>query len=191
MPEQTPEQQREPTAVLCVDDDDLANATISNIIGSDAEFWVARDFSQAIASINRRPFALVFCDITSPKVRGMDVLSILADLHPSTPVIVTSRAGVADWTSDAFEELGAFAGMPKPYNVELLRLSINEVLWPQPVMGKGSVGNAVLLTAAMHETAGEEMARLSEIERNEVRTVVDVMAALMPFFTAHETPPKT
>lgn len=189
-PTNTPNKQAEPTAVLCVDNDELANTTVRNIIGDDAHVWTARNFKQAIAAINNRAFSLVFCDITSPEVQGMDVLSILADLYPSTPVIITSGTAGSNWTGDAFNELGAFAAMQKPYNLGLLRVAINEALWPKPVMGKGEVGRAVLLNAGIHEPAHDEMQRLTEDERNEVRTVADVLERIMPFFSAQERPIK-
>lgn len=186
MADKAPPKEEEQTAVLCVDDDDLANTTIRNIIGDDAQVWTARTLKQATAAITSRKFALVFCDVTAPQVQGMDVLSILADLYPSTHVIVTSAAGRGNWTNDAFNELGAYAGMLKPYNLDLLRLAINEALWPEPVMGKGDVGRAVLLTAGIHETAREEMGRLEEGQQAEVRTALDVLEKISPFFAARD-----
>ncbi len=173
----------EPAAVLCVDADDFSNSVVGNILGSDAELWTAHDMQAAIAAISRRKFDLVICDITSERTRGLDVLSILGTLHPSTPVLVTSETGISEWASEAFSALGAYAGMTKPYNTGLLRSVINEALWPTPVMGKGEVGGAVLLTASIHETAQDELERLSEEERQEISTVAEVLDRLQPFFS--------
>jgi DNA-binding NtrC family response regulator len=169
------------TAVLCVDSNADANAVVGNIIELDAELWTVNSFNAALEAIRQRSYDLVICDITSPPLRGLDVLSILSSLYPSTPVVVTSEPGVAGWTSDAFAELGAFAGMMKPYNKALLKEAIIAALWPTPVMGKGDLGRAVLLNAAIHETAASEMAQLTEEERGEIRDVCQVLERLSPF----------
>jgi CheY-like chemotaxis protein len=175
---------QEKLAVLCVDADRDANATVGRIIAGDADLWEAFNFKTAIEAINRRPFALVICDVTAGDLRGLDVLSILASLYPSTPAIVTSAEGAGGWTAEAFEGLGAVAALMKPYHVERLRRAVNSALWPVPVMGKGDVGRAVLLQAAIHEPAASELENLTPEERGEVRTVAEVLERLLPFMEA-------
>ena len=173
-------------AVLCVDANETAMDVIEQLIGHRTEFWRARNFKQAVAAIKRQAFDLVFCDITAESVQGMDVLSILNSLYPSTPVIVTTEDVPGDWTHDA-DALVAFAGFRKPFEPTALKIAIEEVLGCQEeaeglVFGQGEIGRAVQRVAAAHEQAADAMARLLPDERVEICTVAEVLERFSPFF---------
>ncbi len=122
--------------VLVVDDDLLAAASLVEFLreeGFDAD--TAADGAEALERLDdatQRPgaggaFAVMICDLSLPKMSGLDVLKEAARRHPQTAVVMLTGYGTIE-TAVAALRLGAADFLTKPIVDEELRLAMTRAL---------------------------------------------------------------
>ena len=114
--------------LLVADADPAYRAQISGFLNQDGHrITEAGDGPQALSLLNRHIFQLVIADLDLPGVEGLEVIGRVQDNAPSTPVIITSQAGLVDQAVEAMRK-GAFDYQEKPVNLEHLRLTVGRAL---------------------------------------------------------------
>ncbi len=115
-----------PQKVLLVDDEVEFVDTLSERLQS-REFKTAVAYSgeEAIESLNRDLPDVIILDLKMPGIDGLEVLRRVKKEHPETEVIILTGHGSEREKNIAFE-LGAFAYLEKPVNIELLSETIRK-----------------------------------------------------------------
>ncbi len=91
------------------------------------EIFEADDGSTAIEKLADNSFDLVIMDIRMPKVSGLEALDAIKTLKPSIPVVMMT-AFCSDQTAEEARKKGAFDYLPKPFDFDRLRQTIERAI---------------------------------------------------------------
>lgn len=114
--------------ILVVDDEDAIRTLLIDIL-KDGEYdlFAANNGAEAIQQLEVIQFDLVITDMVMPKANGLDVLLASRKLDPDRPVIiVTGFPSVA--TAVKLVSLGASDYITKPFNIDLIKITVAKVL---------------------------------------------------------------
>ena len=105
--------------ILVVDDEQDLLDVVSDYFGDRYEVTTATSSAAALDAFRCRRPDVVFCDVNMPGGSGIDALQAMRGLDPSVPVVmvtVSMEVGVAE----SCLELGAFAYVPKPFDLNYM-----------------------------------------------------------------------
>ncbi len=121
----------EQARILIVEDEQIARDNLSHILVREGYQTVcAENGLVAIGELKKKEFDLVLTDLRMQPTDGMQVLEYAKAQYPKTEVIViTGFASIAS-AVDAMQK-GAFHYLPKPYNVEEVRILVRRALEKQ------------------------------------------------------------
>lgn len=111
--------------VLVVEDDDQVREVVASLLIQEGyNVHTVRDGQEALNEMKRRHFDVVLTDYYMPRMNGLELLLSGRTLQPDTPVVIISgdRSGVAN----VARQQGAYAWIPKPYEVTTLVNIVNE-----------------------------------------------------------------
>lgn len=115
--------------ILIVDDEIPIQKVLGEILSSEGyDVEVAKDGLDCLSKLKEMEFDLVLLDIKLPKMDGVEALERIVKQYENLPVIMISGLGTKD---DGIIELikkGAFAFIPKPFDLTLFRESIESAL---------------------------------------------------------------
>ena len=114
--------------ILIVDDDAVIRTLLVDVLTHPGyQLDTANNGADAIEKLEREHFDLVVTDMVMPKANGLDVLLASKRLEPDRPVvIITGFPSVA--TAVKLASLGAADYVTKPFNVDLIRITMAKVL---------------------------------------------------------------
>jgi PAS domain S-box-containing protein len=117
--------------VLIVDDEVSFRTTFADILATRGyECGTAASVAEAIATIEREAADIYLVDLKLPDGTGLDVLARVRELHPSAETaILTGFASLP--TAVQALNLGAFAYLEKPYNIDRLFITLERALEKQ------------------------------------------------------------
>ena len=116
--------------ILIVDDDKDICVTLSKILISKGfETIISNNSDSAINEIKNKPVDLVLLDVwlEGSKKNGLELLKIIKNYNPSTPIILISGHANVEMAVKAIKE-GAFYFIEKPFKSEKLFLIIDRAL---------------------------------------------------------------
>lgn len=111
--------------VLLVDDEKEFVETLSERLGfRDMETTVVYDGKSALDCIQKDPPEVMIIDLKMPGIDGMEVLKEVRQTRPGIEVIVLTGHG-SEQDREKCMNLGAFAYMQKPVEIDLLSKALN------------------------------------------------------------------
>ena len=116
--------------ILIIDDDKDICVTLSKILSSKGfETIISNNSDTAINEIKNKPVDLVLLDVwlEGSKKNGLELLKIIKNFNPNTPVILISGHANVEMAVKAIKE-GAFYFIEKPFKSEKLFLIIDRAL---------------------------------------------------------------
>ena len=109
-----------PTKILLVDDEKEFVETLSERLQTrNLESAIAYDGEQALAILQDDAPEVMVLDLKMPGIDGLEVLRRVKRDHPATEVIILTGHG-SPAEAELAKELGAFAYLEKPVNVDVL-----------------------------------------------------------------------
>ncbi|MGH7374159.1 MAG: sigma-54-dependent transcriptional regulator [Candidatus Rokuibacteriota bacterium] len=116
------------TKILVVDDEAEIRSLLGAVLQSKGyEVVTADDGAAALQQVPREHPAVILMDLSMPRMGGMDALPEIKRLDPEVPVIIcTAHADLA--TAVRAMKLGAYDYLTKPFDVELLALTLERAL---------------------------------------------------------------
>jgi two-component system nitrogen regulation response regulator GlnG len=116
------------TKILVVDDEAEIRSLLAAVLQSKGyEVATAEDGAAALQAVPRERPAVILLDLSMPRMNGMDALPELKRLDPELPVIIcTAHADLA--TAVRAMKLGAYDYLTKPFDVELLILTLERAV---------------------------------------------------------------
>ncbi|HSE02979.1 MAG TPA: sigma-54 dependent transcriptional regulator [Methylomirabilota bacterium] len=116
------------TKILVVDDEAEIRSLLAAVLQSEGfEVVTAEDGAAALQQVPRERPAVILMDLSMPRMSGMDALSEIKRLDPEVPVIIcTAHADLA--TAVRAMKLGAYDYLTKPFDVELLALTLQRAV---------------------------------------------------------------
>ena len=113
--------------ILIVDDDVIRTLLVDALMDPGYQLDTADNGADAIEKLERQYFDLVVTDMVMPKANGLDVLLASKRLEPDRPVVImTGFPSVA--TAVKLASLGAADYVTKPFDVDLIRITVAKVL---------------------------------------------------------------
>jgi DNA-binding NtrC family response regulator len=112
--------------MLIIDDDNYVRETLNDLFSATHECHTADRAEQAIAFLELETYDVVLTDISMPGMSGLEVLKLVTEKHPATPVIVISAS--LDVDEDELIKLGAFGFLPKPFVLEDIENVVSRAL---------------------------------------------------------------
>ena len=104
-------------AILIVDDDDVVRDTLYDLFADDHLCHAASSAEQALSFVREQSYDVVLTDISMPGLSGVELLGLLRQTQPDTPVIIVT--GIGDQThAEGLVKLGAFDFILKPFRLE-------------------------------------------------------------------------
>lgn len=118
-----------PRAKILIVDDELSMREFFSIMlsGEGYEVHCVESGSGAVSLAQKEHFDLVISDIRMPGMDGIEVLKRIKALTPDTVVIMVSAYATAETAVRAMKE-GAYDYIPKPFNVDEIKLIIEKGL---------------------------------------------------------------
>ena len=115
-------------AILIVDDDDAVRDTLYDLFSDDHLCHAASSAEQALSFVNeQQQYDVVLTDISMPGLSGVELLGLLRQKQPDTPVIIVS--GIGDRThAEGLVNLGAFDFILKPFRLEKVEESVERAI---------------------------------------------------------------
>ena len=122
--------------VIVVDDNrDLGMLTSEILVEKGFRVNIAFDGVSALARIKQEPYDLMILDYRLPGISGLTVLEKTQQIRPNLKTIMISAFG-NESTKARAKELGAYAFLDKPFNIDGLVKVVKKTL----SKGKGGIG---------------------------------------------------
>jgi DNA-binding NtrC family response regulator len=114
--------------ILVVDDDPASRDLLRKVLATEGHQVVqAADGREALAEVERQRPDLVVSDIRMPDVDGVQLLERMREAAADVPVILVTAFGDVEGAVEAIRR-GAFDYIPKPYDVDAIRLVVRRAL---------------------------------------------------------------
>ena len=121
----------QPNKILVVDDEAIIQTLLSEVLTEEGyEVTTADNGKEAIELLERSKFDLVITDIVMPVLNGIEVLLAAKRIDMSYPAIVITGYHSVD-SVVRLVNLGAADYIAKPFNVDLIRMTVAKVLQMQ------------------------------------------------------------
>ena len=113
--------------ILVIDDDSSLRRTVRmslEVLGHHAT--EARDSTQALELLSRRPFDTALLDLRLAQEQGLDLLPRLLSMAPGLHVVVVTAYATIETAVEAMRR-GAFDYLPKPFTPDQLRIVLDRI----------------------------------------------------------------
>jgi DNA-binding NtrC family response regulator len=116
------------TKILVVDDEPEIRSLLGAVLQSKGfEVVTAGDGAAALEQVQREHPTVILMDLSMPRMSGMDALPEIKRLDPEVPVIIcTAHTDLG--TAVRAMKLGAYDYLTKPFDVELLALTLQRAV---------------------------------------------------------------
>lgn len=116
------------TKILVIDDERAIRNTLKEILEYEKyQVELAENAKQALDLIKSNEFELILCDIKMPEMDGLELLPLLIEAHPDTPVVMISGHGNIDTAVEAIKK-GAYDFIEKPLDLNRLLITIRNAM---------------------------------------------------------------
>ena len=116
--------------ILLIEDEDSIRRVLKKVLQEDNhsyKFTEACDGQEGISKVKKQEFDLILCDIKMPKKDGIEVLDLIRNLTPNTPVVMISGHGNLETAVKAMR-MGAFDYISKPPDLNHLLSTVRSAL---------------------------------------------------------------
>lgn len=103
--------------ILVVDDEEPIRELLRELLSPPHVCHSAKTVEEALGYLKETPFDLVLTDISLPDRSGLELLGLVRQFQPQTPVIVISGINDVEY-SRGLLEMGAFGYLAKPFHLE-------------------------------------------------------------------------
>ena len=110
-------------SVLIVEDDEAVRDTLLDLFSDEHLCHAAPTVEIALSFLDVETYDVVLTDISMPGLSGVELLGIIRQRQPETPVIIIS--GIGDRAhADGLIKLGAFDYILKPFRLDQVEASV-------------------------------------------------------------------
>ena len=152
-------------SVLIVDDDESITHLFSEYLSRRYFCATAANAEEALARLEKAPFALALVDVKMPGLNGIELLRHIVSRHQDTAVVMVSGVDRSQRVLDAVR-LGASDYLLKPVELHVLDLSVERAL-----ARRNLLRDARRYKQDLERRNGELARRKSELERLQAQIV--------------------
>jgi DNA-binding NtrC family response regulator len=115
-------------SILIVDDEPLIRKSLYEILKiAGFDTYTAVNAEEATVLFEKRSFDIVITDMKLPKMNGLELLSFIKDISPTTEVILITGFGSIETAVEAMKK-GAFDYITKPIVDEEIKIHIDKII---------------------------------------------------------------
>ena len=104
-------------AILIVDDDQNIRDIFYELFAEEHTCHVAADAEQALRWLESEHYDVILTDVSMPGLSGLELLALVHQKQPDTPVIVITGIDYQQYAGDLINRLGAFDYLTKPFEL--------------------------------------------------------------------------
>ena len=105
------------SAILVVDDEETICEILKELFEAEHHYRAAGSVAEAISCLEEMPFDVVLTDISLPDKSGVELLGLVRQIQPHTPVIIISGIDDTEYASGLIK-MGAFGYLTKPFYLD-------------------------------------------------------------------------
>lgn len=105
------------SAILVVDDEVTIREILRELFEAEHEYRAAGSVAEALACLEEMPFDVVLTDISLPDKSGVELLGLVRQIQPHTPVIIISGIDDTEYANGLIK-MGAFGYLTKPFYLD-------------------------------------------------------------------------
>ncbi len=114
--------------ILVVDDERAIRNTLKEILEYEKyQVDLAENAKIALEQAKTNEYSIILCDIKMPEMDGLELLPLLLDIHPDTPIVMISGHGNIDTAVEAIKK-GAYDFIEKPLDLNRLLITIRNAM---------------------------------------------------------------
>ncbi len=114
-------------SILVVDDEQVVRETVKRILSDEGfNVFVAEDGNSAIEVARNQNFDAALLDIKLPDINGIEVFEKIRVFSPNVKAVIMTAFEIKELVNRAFE-LGAFACLHKPFDINKLLKILNDI----------------------------------------------------------------
>ncbi|MDY6853986.1 MAG: sigma-54 dependent transcriptional regulator [Thermodesulfobacteriota bacterium] len=120
--------------ILIVDDEEIFLIQLKIALkGMGVEISTAQSGVEALEKLEETHFDIVLTDLKMPKMNGLELLEKTKEAHPNICVVIITGHGEVSQAVQAMK-LGAYDFIQKPFDINLLELSLKKILATQDLI---------------------------------------------------------
>jgi DNA-binding NtrC family response regulator len=116
------------SGILVVDDERAIRNTLKEILTYEKyTVDLAENAKQALELVKNNEYDVILCDIKMPEMDGLELLPLLVETQPDSPVVMISGHGNIDTAVEAIKK-GAYDFIEKPLDLNRLLITIRNAM---------------------------------------------------------------
>ncbi len=136
------QEESRPARILVVDDEESIRDLLRLVLtGEGYSVVTANDGEEAIEYLEARRFDIVITDLVMPGVNGVEVLRAAKRIDPNYPVIVITGYPSVETVTELVR-LGAGDYLTKPFNIDVVRVTVAKLLGMGRMNGEPGSGDS-------------------------------------------------
>jgi len=151
--------------ILVVDDEEAIREMVSKIISLIGhEAVTAGNGREALEILKSQPVSIVITDIKMPEIDGFELMKLVRDQFPGTPIICMTAHG-GSYTYTDVVGVGAADYIAKPFTIDEMRAKLSRVIREKDLIADLTQKSTEL------ERANEELKRLDQLKSTFISSV--------------------
>jgi signal transduction histidine kinase len=151
--------------ILVVDDEETVREMVSkiiNLIGH--EVVTTGNGREALEILRSQPFSIMITDVKMPEMDGFELMKVVRDQFPGTPIICMTAHGASYNYTDVVG-VGATDYISKPFTIDEMRAKLNRVIREKDLITDLTQKSREL------EKVNEELKRLDQLKSTFISSV--------------------
>ncbi|MFY7970719.1 MAG: sigma-54-dependent transcriptional regulator [Flavobacteriales bacterium] len=156
--------------ILLIDDEAAIRSALKEILEYESfEVKEAEDGANALKTLEKEEFDLIFCDIKMPRMDGMEVLDKIKEKGIDAPVVMMTGHGTVETAVEALKK-GAYDFIQKPLDLNRILVTVRNASDQ-----KALVQETKTLRKKVNKTIGTDIVGESEAI-TEIKKMIDTVA---------------
>ena len=164
-----------PAKILIVDDEVNLLQSLSDVLKKRGHsVATAQNGLEALEKLKERYFNIAIVDFKMPKMGGMELLKVMRERYPQTPVVILTGYGTIKSAVDAMKK-GACNYLIKPFSPDEIILIANKIMEEENLREENRFLRQELEKKGEIITQNEEMCRLKELIEKVAKTEATIL----------------
>ncbi|GAI09121.1 unnamed protein product, partial [marine sediment metagenome] len=164
-----------PAKILVVDDEVNLLQSLSDVLKKKGySVATAQNGLEALKKLKERYFNMAIVDFKMPKMGGMELLEVMKERYPQTPVVILTGYGTIKSAVDTMKK-GAYNYLIKPFSPDEILLIANKIMEEENLREENRFLRQELEKKGEIITQNEEMCRLKELIEKVAKTEATIL----------------
>jgi len=165
----------QPIKILIVDDEVNMLESLSEVLGNKGYLVAtARNGLEALERLKEKYFNMAIADLKMPEMGGMELLEVMKERYPQTPVVMLTGYATVNSAVDAMKK-GAYDYLVKPFSPDKILLIANKIMEEENLREENRFLRQELEKKGEIITQNQKMRRLNDLVKQVASTQATVL----------------